>query len=256
MSLIINDFFSKVYYINLEEDDKKREYFLNTIKKSTLSTTTERFNAVIGKYLDIRIIKDNIISPKAKKDILAGQQHTYGISLTYGSLACALSHHQIFEECRHQDRPYLIFEDDIIIDHTFDNKLNDVLINLSKVESYDIVYLGYNEIPGFTKKPFDNILSTPHGLITGLYGYILSPQGAKKLIEYIFPLDKQIDSSISDNRDKFDLYCASNSFVGVKTNFGSKTQQDNSCKNIFNKKINQISPTIDTHQDYWDKLFQ
>ena len=256
MSLKINSFFGKIYYINLEEDIAKKNYFLSAIKDSCVQQRVERFNAIIGKYLDIRILKDNIISEKAKQDILAGKQHTYGISLTYGSLACALSHYQIYEECSKQSKPYLIFEDDVVLLDNFDTNLNILIEELeNNVENYDLFYLGYNQIPGFTKEPFSNLISIPQGLITGLYGYILTPNGASKLLSTIFPLDKQIDSSISDNREKFDLYCAETPIVDVKINFGSKTQQDNSCKNIFNE-INKVLPQNNRNEDKWLRLFQ
>lgn len=243
----IASYFHKVCYINLEEDVQKKKYFEKEIQKSDfLASHCRRYDAVIGKYIDIRLIPDSIITTKAKNDIIEKKQRTYGISLTYGSLACALSHHLIYQECKSQHKPFCIFEDDIIIDNNFDKNLNALLEDVSK-RTYDIIYLGYNEIPGFQKKVINNIVSEPRGLITGLYGYIVSNRGAQKLLDNIFPLYKQIDSCISDHRDKFELLCATHKFVNVRTDFGSKTQLDSSCKNIHT----EIGPYSD-----WHKLFQ
>lgn len=244
----LSTYFHTVCYINLEEDVQKKTYFETEIQKSNfLSNHCHRYDAVIGKYIDIRLIPESIVTTKAKNDIIEKKQKTYGISLTYGSLACALSHHLIYQDCQQQNKPFCIFEDDIIIDETFDNNLNLVLNAIPHNYDYDIIYLGYNEIPGFQKKIIDNVLSEPRGLITGLYGYIVSNQGAKKLLNTIFPLYKQIDSCISDHREKFNLLCATNKFVHVRTDFGSKTQMDASCKNIHTK--------VDLYSD-WYKLFQ
>jgi GR25 family glycosyltransferase involved in LPS biosynthesis len=242
-------YFEKICYINLEEDKKKKEYFEKEILKSQfLSKMCHRYEAVIGKYLDIRLVPDAIVTPKAKNDIIAKKQKSYGISLTYGSLACALSHHLIYQECQNSHKPFFVFEDDIIIDENFDRDLSNVLDMVqSSRYSYDILYLGYNEIPGFQKKVINDIISEPRGLITGLYGYIVSSKGAKKLLDTIFPLYKQIDSCISDNRDKFELLCSTKNIIHVKTDFGSKTQLDASCKNIHNDI---------TAYSEWYKLFQ
>jgi GR25 family glycosyltransferase involved in LPS biosynthesis len=245
----LSSYFHKVSYINLEEDIQKKKYFEKEIQKSSfLSNNCRRYDAVIGKYIDIRLIPDSIITTKAKNDIIEKKQKTYGISLTYGSLACALSHHLIYQECKNHHKPFCIFEDDIIIDDNFDKNLNSLIVEISNNNyAYDIIYLGYNEIPGFQKKIINNVVSEPRGLITGLYGYILSNRGAQKLLDNVFPLYKQIDSCISDHRDKFDLLCATNKFVHVRTDFGSKTQLDASCKNVHT----EVGPYSE-----WHKLFQ
>lgn len=246
----IYKYFDKIYYINLHNDQNKKKYFEREIQKSNLlSKKCQRYEAVFGESLDIRIIPNHIISEAAKKDIQQTNQRTYGISLTYGSAACALSHYLIYEECAKAKSPYMIFEDDIIISESFENNLTKIINDIveEKLEDYDIIYLGYNQIPGFHKKILNNNISRPKGLITGLYGYIVSNTGAQKLLKNVFPLEQQIDSSISNNIDKFSLFCSTQKIVGVRTDFGSKTQSQASCQNIHNYKF-----ALD---DEWEKLF-
>lgn len=248
---MILDFFDKIYYINLDEDINKKEYFEQEITKSSISKICKKYPAVAGKNLDIRLVPDGFISESAKVDILLKQQKTYGVSLTFGSLGCALSHYFIYKECSQSKKPFLIFEDDIIIDNSFDNKLTNVLKDLNN-HLFDILYLGYNEIPGFNKVKYSSFLSKPSGLITGMYAYIISPFGAQKLIKHIFPLDRQIDSSISHNLDKFTVFCSTDKVVNVRVDFGSKTQQSESCNNSSSYGI------FDNHimkNDNWNKLF-
>jgi GR25 family glycosyltransferase involved in LPS biosynthesis len=241
-------YFDKIYYINLEEDKNKKVYFEQEIQKSKfLSKTCKRYEAVIGKYLDIRLIPESIVTTKAKNDIIKQKQRQYGVSLTYGSLACALSHNLIYKECKDAFKPFLVLEDDIIITERFDQDLSTVIQEVEGTgDPYDIVYLGCNEIPGFQKKIINNIISKPRGLITGTYGYYVSQSGAKKLLDIVFPLYKQIDSCISDNVDKFDLFCSTTKIVNVRTDFVSRTQMDTSCKNIH---------TIPEEYSDWHKLF-
>lgn len=247
----IIDYFDKIYYINLDEDISKKEYFEQEIKKSIVSHKCERYTAVIGKYLDIRLIPDNIITKNAKNDILLKKQKIYGVSLTYGSLACALSHYFLYNDCRGSNSPYLIFEDDIILDQDFDNYLYRVVLEAKNID-YDILYLGYNEIPGFHKEYMSDYLSKPTGLITGMYAYIVTPKGADKLLNSIFPLDKQIDSSISDNGSIFNKLCSSKKIATARIDFGSKTQQENSCINAHSFDVQKIQGT---QKDDWNRLF-
>lgn len=241
-------YFDKIYYINLDEDKNKKIYFEEEIKKSNfLVKTCKRYEAVIGKYLDIRLIPDSIVTTKAKNDIIKQKQRQYGVSLTYGSLACALSHNLIYKECQESNKPFLVLEDDIMINENFDNDLSRVLQEIeANNHHYDILYLGCNEIPGFQKKVINDIISKPRGLITGTYGYVLSKSGAKKLLDFVFPLYKQIDSCISDNVEKFDLFCSTRKIVNVRTDFVSRTQMDTSCKNIH---------TVPEEYSEWHKLF-
>lgn len=243
---MINNYFHKIYYINLDIDTEKKQYFDTEISKSSLSSSCTRFPGVCGQNLDIRLINKNIITNSARLDIISKQQKTYGISLTYGSLGCALSHKLIFDECANSNKPFLIFEDDIVLANNFDNKLNDLITFVTTNNLYfDIVYLGYNEIPGFNKTPINNVISKPSGLITGTYGYIISNTGAKKLLNNIFPLSIQIDSSISHNLNKLIIYCSTTKLVSVTNIFKSRTQKKYSCIN-----------NIGLNEDLWYKLFR
>lgn len=244
---MIDNYFGKIYYINLPEDISKKKYIDKEILKSHLLTKQcSKYTAVVGQYLDIRLLPEHLVTEKAKTDILAPKQKTYGITLTYGSVACAMSHYLIYQECKNQKKPFMIFEDDFVIGHDFDTKLNQALNHTDT--NFDILYLGYNNIPGFQKVIIDNVLSKPRGLITGLYGYVLTPKGAAKIIKYVFPLNQQIDSSISNHIDKFELICCTNAIVGVRTDFGSKTQSQKSTNNVYKE-------TVRLEQKQWDKLF-
>lgn len=238
------EIFDTIYYVNLDEDTSKNIFFLDQIAKTCLKGNCIRFPAVSGKEIDIDLIGDEIITKHGRNSIIQKKQKTFGISLTYGSLGCALSHKKIWEECQNKTKPYLILEDDAVPHKEFNNIFKSIVNKLSSIQ-YDIFYIGYNQIPGFKKVKIDNVISKPSGLITGTYGYIVHPDGAKKLLS-IFPIDKQIDSSISANLNKFKVYCSTTQIIHASGKFGSKTQRDKSC-------INNIQKTQPF--DNWNKLF-
>jgi GR25 family glycosyltransferase involved in LPS biosynthesis len=237
--------FDKIYYINLDEDSNKKLFFEKQINKTILKNRYERFTAVNGKTLDINSIDSTIITEHARKCIISKKQKVFGISLTYGSLACALSHKKIWEQCAESQKPFLIFEDDIIPISNFNLIFNKILKILPST-NYDLFYIGYNDIPGFKKTRIDDVISKPSGLITGNYGYIVTPNGAKKILSTIFPLNKQFDSSISDNISNFKILCSTTKLISASFSFGSKTQRAESCINSIQKN----------EQDEWHKLFQ
>jgi GR25 family glycosyltransferase involved in LPS biosynthesis len=236
---MLPNYFDKIYYINLDKHKDRLKHTLLQISKTSLKTHAKRFSAVNGSTIDINNIDNLIITDNARKDILSGVQRTFGISLTFGALGCALSHKQIFEECEASNKPFLIFEDDFTIDHNFDNDLINVLNNIDS--NYHILYLGFHNIPSAKTESINDYISKPVGLTCGTYGYIISPPGAKLLLKYVFPMDCQIDSMMSKNLHRMNSYCSKKTLVHMPQNFESNTQRDISCINI--------------HSDDWMRLF-
>lgn len=245
--MTISNFFDKIYYINLDRDLDRKKYIIDLFGQNTsLINDLKRFPGVDGKQINIEDVDNNIISDKAKEDILSENQRIFGITLTYGSLGCALSHKNIWQQCsKFSNKPYLVFEDDIVIDNAFDNSLFSILDSIQNID-YDICYLGCNEINGFKQTDINTVIAKPSGLVTGLYGYIISPIGAKKILDTIFPLSNQIDSSIGHNSKKLNLLCAKHKIVHTKFQFGSNTQRQKSCENIYRTNID----------NNWNRLFQ
>lgn len=242
------DFFEKIYLLNLDRDKNRLLSAKQQLDNSILKNNITRFTAVDGRYIDINSIPDNIISDTAKQDILQDKQRIYGVSMTYGSLGCAISHWLIFKEAKDFKKPIMVFEDDIILNKNFDSSLKRIILSLknNKFIDFDMVYLGYHNIPSAKSTRIDNVLSKPSGLICGTYGYILSPLGASKLLSNIFPLTYQIDSSISHNLHKLNVFSSTNHLLITNNEFISNAQQDHSCYNIY--RNNPL-------EDNWSNLF-
>jgi GR25 family glycosyltransferase involved in LPS biosynthesis len=133
------------------------------------------------------------------------------------SIANALSHRSLWEEVVLSDRQMVIFEDDAIFVNDFGSKLDDFLELVP--QDYDLVYLGFNwdsfvfvdlfDLPsGVVKMVFDQtalqsdlhhiqaIEAAPHPIrlraAFGICGYLISPKGAKVLLDSTFPLTDEL----------------------------------------------------------------
>jgi GR25 family glycosyltransferase involved in LPS biosynthesis len=225
------DFFEKVLVINLPRDTKKYRRFTDSISGSSLLKRLQRFDAVDGKNLDIRIIENNILHQSGRSDILLGKQKRFGVSLTYGALGCALSHYLILNECSKAEKPYLIFEDDIVLHTEIDNELHALVQHIiSNKIDFDLLYLGLHNIPSLNKnKSYDQLLYIPQGLTCGTWAMIISPKGAAKILDIVFPLSVQIDSEISKVKNQLKIFATKKELAKHDYNFGSSTQSKNGC---------------------------
>eukprot|EP00943_MAST-04B_sp_MAST-4B-sp1_P008802 g8802.t1 len=133
------------------------------------------------------------------------------IELTRGSIGCALSHIQIWENILtsttyHTDTYFIVLEDDIYVTHDFDSKLKRYMNKLPK--DFDIIYLGtqyYVKYQHIVQNPDadtdDKSLPFLKKVLYdhyGTFGYMISRKGAQKLLHNVYPLKKQIDSYIID----------------------------------------------------------
>lgn len=231
----ILDYFGRVLVINLERDSYKYDKFINSFSKSTLIQKLDRFKAVDGKVLDLRIIGKDLITDSARSSILTDKQKTFGISLTYGALGCALSHYLIMQDCVNQKLPYLIFEDDCRIIDTFDEDMNKLVNHIKDLE-YDLLYLGLHNIPSLNKQnSYNDILYLPMGLTCGTWAMIITPSGANKILNMIFPLSVQIDSEISKIKPKLKVYATKKELAKHSWEFRSTTQQKLGCETLVGR---------------------
>lgn len=189
---------SKYYYINLDRRKDRYKHIIGEINKSQiLKSNIIRYNAVDGIDIDIKNISNKIITPHGISTIIKKKIIHYGITLTFGSAACAISHYNLFKICAEENNGnILILEDDIIIDPDLDNYLQ----LIDKHEDYDIFYLGYHSSQHTKKIPIDdqNNICYLRGIFWGGFGYILTPKACQYIISNIFPISKQFDSAINE----------------------------------------------------------
>jgi GR25 family glycosyltransferase involved in LPS biosynthesis len=184
------------YVINLKKDVERKEFIKNHFKEHDISFNI--FEGVNGLELDLEKLK----TEKTLKDKER--------PLTKGEIGCYLSHVEIWKKFLSSDKKYcLIFEDDVKLCDDFKNKINTTLTELDKNNSntdndiIDAIYLNgemscklffgdYECNKNVIQNNMTNI-KKPFRLGYGMYGYIISREGAKKILNYGIPMTMPID---------------------------------------------------------------
>jgi GR25 family glycosyltransferase involved in LPS biosynthesis len=178
----------KIFVINLE----LRTDRLDHVTKELTHYQWERFNAVNGKDLTYKKIRDEGF------DIFNGWIDPLLFrQLTYGEIACAMSHFKLWEKCIELDEPILILEDDIVVSSPLDFSYLNSLINV-----HDIVYICHKEMREHDSLK-DTDLTYPCYPYLGS-GYIIKPKTAKRLVQSSFkkniiPIDEYLPIMIGNN---------------------------------------------------------
>lgn len=193
--------FDKVYYINLDHRDDRKDHVIQQMQNAEIDMLATRLPAVYGKDLDINNL-DNIITPYAK-DCVNGKIKRFGITLTQGGVGCAMSHKKAWETIIENDNDNaLILEDDVDINDKLVYKLNYYEQYLPP--DWDIIFLGYHPTSMGNFYSINNRFFLKTTKVYGLFGYIVSKSGAEKLLK-LFPINLQIDSEFENAIKKYKL---------------------------------------------------
>ena len=141
-----------MYYMNLDKRDKRRELMEKEKEKHNLNIT--RFSAIDGMAME-----------RTNKFISKGH---------YG---CWSSAYKLWEKVRDSGKTTILFQDDIIFNENFSNKLNKIL-DEAKILNYDIILLAHNWYHRQQKNPVTDNISTI-GLFHGLQGYVITSKMCK-----------------------------------------------------------------------------
>jgi glycosyl transferase family 25 len=191
--------FDKIFYINLAHRTDRDKNVKEQIKKiypdsQKMNNILEKIDGVYGNKLDIPNLSSDLITNEGKSDAMNNSSALH-IPLTKGAIGCALSHRKAYQKIIDDNlNSALILEDDITIDPQFMKKITQILQNCPN--DYDVLFLGYHKWSIlYLQKNINNLISQSSAVF-GLFGYIVSNKGARKLMN-IFPITKQIDSEIS-----------------------------------------------------------
>ena len=135
-------------------------------------------------------------------------------------IGIAFSHMGIWKDIVKKKTPYtLILEDDFTIDVGFQNNLKGVWNELPK--DFDLLYLSYlPSSDGFKYDLYKNNLLKVHKGIWWLSGYILSYEGAKKLVDN-FPVVGVTDMWINHIMPDMNVYATRSLLIGQRINMKS-----------------------------------
>lgn len=211
---------NNIWVVNMDKSTDRLEKVKNNLDK--LGLEFNRFRAVNGKELSKEQV-DLVATPLCQN-----------ILCNYGIVGCAQSHKELWKQLVQDDKTnyYLILEDDALMTE----KSVEIIKKLEpKFSEYSIDYLSlYCNNPGCslfeTKFKIDGLEFGKPIFPLSTVGYIITKQGAAKLLEQLGKTDYHIDFEIAVNRFRNDFnYYTSNkpivetddddtSTIGMKNN--------------------------------------
>uniref|UniRef100_A0A667YPU1 Si:ch211-13f8.2 n=1 Tax=Myripristis murdjan TaxID=586833 RepID=A0A667YPU1_9TELE len=180
--------FDEIFLINLKRRLDRRERMMSTLAALGIDVTLTE--AVDGKALNSSQLLAMGI------DMLPGYKDPYsGRVLTRGEIGCFLSHYNIWKQTVEQElQQVLVLEDDVRFEPRFRSRLTATMDDVKRTGlDWDLIYVGRKRLqvtePESWVKGVSNLVHPDYSYWT--LGYVLSLQGAKRLIE-AEPLSKML----------------------------------------------------------------
>src|SRR3990167_9690175 len=127
--ITVNEYFDRIYCLNLDRRKDKWERLSKRFEK--LNISVERFSAIDGKHEDI------VTEWKLKKQTADLEKQPF--MDTSGKMACDLSHRKIIEDAKyHNFDNFLVFEDDVLFHKDFHNQFQ----KIQQIKDWKMIYLG------------------------------------------------------------------------------------------------------------------
>ena len=194
----------KAYVIYMSGNEFSVKMTEDTIKSlEAFNIEYEMFDGVVGRD-GVKVLESFGVQPSA---------HADRDQWTPGTIGCLASHYLLWDKCANQEEPFLILEQDgvlirdprEIVDQVefachldsflpFNNSIKDPDYN--HFDEYNKSMLIYK--PGVSKHP-ENVFygsnDVTGNVFRGAYGYIITPEGARAVLNFIkkygaFPADR------------------------------------------------------------------
>ena len=173
---------NKIFIINLDKDIERLNKSYEQLNFYNI-TNYERYPAIYGNNLN-------------KDDLNSYSTNIGKIIASKSMIGCGISHINIWKNIiKEKINKCLILEDDFILSDNFINKF-DIIINNAPLE-YDIIFLTNNIIHNKNLKLYDiNEYFYKQAFISQTVGYIITLNGANKLLKFINKVSYHIDVEI------------------------------------------------------------
>lgn len=118
--------------------------------------------------------------------------------LSRGEIGCYDSHYRVWKQIVKSGNPYtLILEDDAEISMIHMNRLVELSKLLESRKNWDVVVLYTIQCPrGLSKRSYIKTTLKPLDKMTGLAGYVVTLEGAKKLVKHAYPISGPVDALV------------------------------------------------------------
>jgi GR25 family glycosyltransferase involved in LPS biosynthesis len=203
----------RIYVINLDRNPERWHRLHRELDRfrrrdgQPLSSIARRIAAIDARYMDSTLFDGAIIPSFTLAEQLSvdpnprlqinHEAHTHRILMTRQEIAIALSHIELWKGIANgDDANVLVLEDDIYMPAGFVRSLEATWSELETDElgnfNFDLLYLSFKEVgvpsPARSKQP----LRRPRGGIWQASGYVLTREGARKLLD-LLPVHGPID---------------------------------------------------------------
>lgn len=173
--MILNDYFSEIYCINL---DRRPDRFHNAWRQF------RKFGMYVQRY------------PAIDKQTLS---HNGKIST--GELGCGMSHYNIIKKCKeNKSKNVLVFEDDVMLREDFLEIFNNTI---GRVPEWDMLFFGGNHVGGLEQIDAD-IFKMRYSFC--LHAYALRKHMFDVLLSNWGNFDKPVDVTTAELHERYNCY--------------------------------------------------
>lgn len=243
----------ETFVVNLDRRlDRMREFQKKACDSLNFLGYYNRYSAVDGTKL--------VTNPQLQR-IFDGNDY----NMRRGMVGCAMSHiHLYIQLLQSNNDMYMILEDDIEFTKNFDKKLLFVLKQLDDLE-WDMIYLGHhlrecyitNSVYSQDLMPhiekWDTLTSFQRSL-GGTGGYIITKNGAKKLLEFIdkHGMTNGIDTVQQKAADDMDIYYTSPHLILAEC-WRGKDNVDTDIQYDYDSLSRSVSDRINDEREFYTK---
>lgn len=233
------NYIEQVYILNLDRQPKRWKHFVKEAESlkiddgkrlidfcTRLSAIDAKGDISTDKVKDTYSLNDQYyVDPDPRLLSIIRQQNII-VNMTNEEKAVALSHIKAWETIIREKRKYaLILEDDVYFELNFPQKLNqiwsEIVIKSEELCSFDLLYLSFKEVNhGFEKTLLSNLINIPKRGLWWLSGYVLSYEGALKLINEL-PIHAPVDLWINLKFSKLKVFSSNQSLINQRVDIGS-----------------------------------
>ena len=203
---------------------------------TSLEIMTTRFSAVDAKVEKIDASKATLNSSYTLSDQLfvepqpvlnpIGVNGKQPIEMSQQERAIALSHIEVWDMIAKSDHGHvLILEDDVYFTARFASVVEEVWANLihntAKYGTMDLLYLSFEEARGGAEKEYlSEYLMRPIRGLWNLSGYVLSREGARKLL-MLLPVRGPVDLWLNQQFQKLNVFSSTSSLIEQRRDYNS-----------------------------------
>lgn len=235
----------EVFVISLaKHHDRYNSAETQLLRAGFLKTQIVHFPAVEGSKVNID--DESIVSSQARHHILSGSGAKNGGQFipSRNALGCYLSHYRLWQIIASQGGDAMIAEDDIVFRVPNASRAITERWESAKKLGMEILLLGGSKLPLLpsTEKNVFHVMDH----FFGTEGYIISAQGAERLLKNALPIKTQVDAYIGSfaSTRKIKIGAVRPSISGQSHIFPSSVQNQTLKRRVFFKLRQQWLPAL------------